>query len=175
MPEKKKGYKDLEIERENEEAFKTRDLQTDEKLRQHKRELDALCGSMRPEWEKFQRFKDWLFMRHCNNHKLNNQQVEILVQEEGKKELFNAGVWGENGFIDNNGINTKIIWLSKKPVEKDCWVHECNVKWKCSFPACNELTNLLFSNSNSTWQLYLCQTHYNEFKNILKNKPIAKW
>ncbi len=80
----------MEKEREAVEYNKVTDIETDNKLREINRDLDALSASSRPDYERFQRFKIWLFMRYCNKNKLIEEHIEELSHEDDLKREVNA-------------------------------------------------------------------------------------
>lgn len=171
----KDNFKDLEKEAEAEAYNKIRPV-IDEKTKQSMRDIRDLATSNKADWERFDRFKEWLFMRYCNKNKLTDRQAEVLRKDQFKKENSNSKVWGDNAILKpEGGLTMNIKYLSSKKEEENYWVHNCNVQWICMFPGCHELTALLLSGPHDRWDFQLCSKHYEEYKDILKTKPYHKW
>jgi hypothetical protein len=170
MTEDKDDYKDLEKEAEQENYDKILPI-PNEKLKDMKRDMDDLLVTLKPDFERFRRFEQFLFARYCNANKFTEQQIEELSEDQQQKEVFNNSIWGKSW---KNGELT-IKWLSTTHDNPDFWIHTCNVEWVCMFPGCHTHTLLLIAGREARWSLSACPKHYEEFRAIVKVKPFSKW
>jgi hypothetical protein len=164
MDKKKDDYKDIEEEAEREAYDKIRSI-PDERSRRIQRDFEELIEMTKP----FHRFEQWLFTRYCNANKLSEKQIDELWEDQRQKDLFNRKI------SFKSWKNPTIKSLSTRQEDPSCQVQTWNVMWTCMFPSCHALTPLLIVGNVGLWCLSVCPKHHEEFRTLVKLKPVYEW
>lgn len=149
-----------DLEREAEEERRTEEWRraNEKKLARYK----PVSDRMQPK----ENLLDHLFARYCNEHNLTEKEIREFWDREELKSYHN-GRELKGGTVKASPSKKKGTGFTKLACYEGDYV--------CEIPGCQEHTNLVASDLEDSWFIFLCEKHYEEFRAYAGNHPPGTW